>query len=335
MTWAFGNLLPMIGQVIGSLPSIAMGLVDGIIEHLPEVMQSGMDMLVAVGEGIATNLPLLFEKALELIQWLGDGLIAAIPQLSESVPQIVIGILDFIVQNAPKMIEAAVNLVVHLAKGLIDSIPALWDGVLTLINKVYEWFGQQDWSQMGIDLVNLLADGIRSLIETAGKAIGDICTKLWDTVTTTDWLSLGADIINGIIDGLGDVAGALWKKLKSGFDDALAWAKDFLQIGSPSKVMADEIGKWIPLGIADGIDAEANAITEAMDEVSRLIADPSVQMAVNQSAPAFENVAARPALTVSPTINNYNSGDLDEEAVAQRTVDLIVEQIQKEEFVWA
>lgn len=188
---------------------------------------------------------------------------------------------------------------------------------------------------MGVDLVNLLADGIRSLIETATSAIGEVCTSLWDTVTTTDWLSLGADIINGIIEGLGDVAGALWKKLKSGFDDAISWAKDFLKIGSPSKVMRDQIGKWIPLGIADGIDAEANAITEAMDEVGMLVAEPNIQTAVTQSGEAFKAVQARPALTISPTINNYNSADLDEEAVAQRTVDILVQQIEKEELVWA
>ena len=335
MTWAFGNLLPMIGQVIGSLPSIAMGLVDGIIEHLPEVMQTGMQMLTSIGEGITQNLPLLFDKALELISWLGNGIIAAIPQLAESAPQIVTGILDFIVQNAPRMIEAAIKLVVELANGLIASIPALWEGVKSLIESVFNWFAEQDWAQMGVDLVNLLADGIRSLIETATSAISDVCTSLWDTVTTTDWLSLGADIINGIIEGLGDVAGALWSKLKSGFDDALSWAKNFLQIGSPSKVMADEIGKWIPLGIADGIDAEANAITDAMNDVGKLITDPSVQMAVTQSAPDLSNAVARPALTIAPTINNYNSADLDEEAVAQRTVDMIVQQIQKEELVWA
>lgn len=335
MTWAFGNLLPMIGQVIGSLPSIAMGLVDGIIEHLPEVMQTGMQMLTSIGEGITQNLPLLFDKALELISWLGNGIIAAIPQLAESAPQIVTGILEFIVQNAPKMIEAAIELVVELANGLIASIPALWDGVVELINAVFNWFAEQDWAQMGVDLVNLLADGIRSLIETATSAIGEVCSSLWDTVTTTDWLSLGADIINGIIDGLGDVAGALWGKLKSGFDDALSWAKNFLQIGSPSKVMADEIGKWIPLGIADGIDAEANAITDAMNDVSSLITDPSVQMAVTQSAPSLSDAVARPALTIAPTMNVYPSEGMDEEALAQRTVDMIVQQIQKEELVWA
>ena len=335
MTWAFGNLLPMIAQLVASLPNVAIGLIEGIQEHLPEVLQSGMDMVVTLGEGIVQDLPVMFEKALELIQWLGDGIINAIPMLAESAPQIVTGVLDFVIQNAPKMIEGAVNLVVHLANGLIASIPTLWNGVLALINAVFDWFGQQDWAQMGVDLVNLLADGIRSLIETAASAIGDVCTSLWDTVTTTDWLSLGADIINGIIDGLGDVAGALWGKLKSGFDDAISWAKNFLQIGSPSKVMADEIGQWIPLGIADGIDAEANAITNAMDEVTGLITDPSVEMAVNQSGVDWQSAVARPSLTVSPTVNVYPSEGMDEEALAQRTVDIIVEMINSEEMTWA
>lgn len=334
MTWAFGNLLPMMGQIIGSLPNIAIGLVDGIMENLPKVMESGMTMVTSVGQGIVQNLPTMLTKALELIQWLGNGIIAAIPQLSASVPQIITGIMNFISANLPSLLKSAFDIIVELGVGLISSIPALVDGVMAVIESIFNWFAEQDWAQLGVDIVNLLADGIRSLIETAVSAIGEVTTNVWNAVKDVDWLQLGADIINGIIKGLGDVGKALYEKLKAGFDDAISWAKALLHIGSPSKVMADEIGRWIPAGIAVGIDANANSITEAMNDMSDLMIDDAASLHLDAQPTGFEPVANR-SMTFSPTVNVYPSAGMDEEALAQRTVDMIVERIEREDMTWA
>lgn len=334
MTWAFGNLLPMMGQIIGSLPNIAIGLVDGIMENLPKVMESGMTMVTSVGQGIVQNLPTMLTKALELIQWLGNGIIAAIPMLSTSVPQIITGIMNFISANLPSLLKSAFDIIVELGVGLISSIPALVDGVMAVIESIFNWFAEQDWAQLGVDIVNLLADGIRSLIETAVSAIGEVTTNVWNAVKDVDWLQLGADIINGIIKGLGDVGKALYEKLKAGFDDAISWAKALLHIGSPSKVMADEIGRWIPAGIAVGIDANANSITEAMNDMSDLMIDDAASLHLDAQPTGFEPVANR-SMTFSPTVNVYPSAGMDEEALAQRTVDMIVERIEREDMTWA
>lgn len=334
MTWAFGNLLPMMGQIIGSLPNIAIGLVDGIMENLPKVMESGMTMVTSVGQGIVQNLPTMLTKALELIQWLGNGIIAAIPQLSASVPQIITGIMNFISANLPSLLKSAFDIIVELGVGLISSIPALVDGVMAVIESIFNWFAEQDWAQLGVDIVNLLADGIRSLIETAVSAIGEVTTNVWNAVKDVDWLQLGADIINGIIKGLGDVGKALYEKLKAGFDDAISWAKALLHIGSPSKVMADEIGRWIPAGIAVGIDANANSITEAMNDMSDLMIDDAASLHLDAQPTGFEPVANR-SITFAPVMNVYPPAGASNEEIANIAVDIMIERIQKEDMTWA
>lgn len=356
-TWAFGNLLPMLGRIAGNIPTIMTGLVDALQEYLPIVLesipgifsslidtiteqtpillQSGGELIAQIANGIAQNLPTMLTKALELIQWLGNGIIAAIPQLSASVPQIVTSILEFIMQNAPKMNEGATKLVFELANGLIASIPALVDGVMALIESIFHWFAEQDWAQLGVDIVNLLADGIRSLIETAVGAIGDVTTNVWNAVKDVDWLGLGADIISGIISGLGDVGKALYEKLKAGFDDAISWAKALLHIGSPSKVMADEIGRWIPAGIAVGIETKSDAISDAMNEMSNLIVDDALTMDLNASMPSEFNPVPGKTINISPTVNIYPSEGMDEERIGQVAVDKLVEVIKGENGVWA
>ena len=85
-----------------------------------------------------------------------------------------------------------------------------------------------------------------------------------------DWLSVGWDIIQGIINGLWNAASGLWNTMKDLASRAWQSARDALGIGSPSKVFADQIGRWIPAGMAQGIednlepvDASVRMMTEA------------------------------------------------------------------------
>jgi phage-related protein len=80
----------------------------------------------------------------------------------------------------------------------------------------------------------------------------------------------GRDIINGVKNGiLGAISGAVAaarnaaKQIVDGFKSAL-------KIGSPSKVMADEVGRWIPAGIGDGItdnmDIAGRSLMKGLDQ---------------------------------------------------------------------
>ena len=52
------------------------------------------------------------------------------------------------------------------------------------------------------------------------------------------------------------------------------------KIGSPSKLMADQVGQWIPKGIAVGIEANTDTVYKAMEEMSNIGLDTNF---VNQS----------------------------------------------------
>ena len=64
------------------------------------------------------------------------------------------------------------------------------------------------------------------------------------------------------------MGGALANAAKSLARKALSSIKSALGIASPSKVMRDEVGKWIPSGVAVGIEANTKPITEAMHNLS-------------------------------------------------------------------
>lgn len=90
-------------------------------------------------------------------------------------------------------------------------------------------------------------------------------------------IASGIGSLGGLLVGKGrDVVRGLWRGIKSmgGWlrDTLIGWAKSIipgpvakaLGIASPSKVMADEVGRWIPAGIVDGIESGQGAVDRTM-----------------------------------------------------------------------
>ena len=77
-------------------------------------------------------------------------------------------------------------------------------------------------------------------------------------------IEVGHDIVEGLKNGISNAWGNMKEWLNSLVGDFVEGLKAGLKIGSPSKVMADEIGKWIPAGIAMGIEQNQGIIEQAM-----------------------------------------------------------------------
>ena len=84
-------------------------------------------------------------------------------------------------------------------------------------------------------------------------------------------------MVNGIKEG---IMGS-WERLKSFLSnvcgDLISLAKKILGISSPSKEFAEQVGQWIPAGIAAGIDSGMPTLTQAIDDMTGDMLSNSVQ----------------------------------------------------------
>ena len=79
-------------------------------------------------------------------------------------------------------------------------------------------------------------------------------------------VSIGKNIISGILRGITSGASNLYNKMREIANRALNAAKEKLGIHSPSRVFADEVGKYIPEGITVGIKLNAKNTLEAIQD---------------------------------------------------------------------
>ena len=82
------------------------------------------------------NLPQLIDCALNLMMGLAEGLINAIPVLIEKAPEIILKLLMALEEEIPKILQTAWNLIKALAQGLWDAIQLLLDMVATIASKI-------------------------------------------------------------------------------------------------------------------------------------------------------------------------------------------------------
>ena len=175
-----------------------------------------------------------------------------------------------------------------------------------------------DWAALGRQLI----EKVKTALTTAGASLRTAAVGVWNSVKTSfsgiDWKGLGRDLINGIINGLTNAAGSLYNSVKDIIKNALGAGKKEAEVGSPSKLFAREIGRWIPAGIAVGIEGNLSPVDRALQSV--------IGSAV-QSLPA-DNAAAAPVPGNSWVVNMTVSGAEDPEAWAETFVRSLRRQVR-------
>ena len=116
------------------------------------------------------------------------------------------------------------------------------------INSCKTWVTQM--GQKGREAIDTLLGNIASAASNIGSKVA----------------SIGSDIVNGVWSGIQNAAGWFGEQVSGFFSGIVDGVKSVLGIGSPSKVFAKEIGRWLPPGVAQGFEA---AMPSAMKAIQK------------------------------------------------------------------
>ncbi|MFB6948890.1 phage tail tape measure protein [Streptomyces niveus] len=135
------------------------------------------------------------------------------------------------------------------------------------------------WDKIKSGTVNKVLDFISYVREIPGRiksAFGSLGSLLYNQ---------GRNVVQGLWNGIKGMGGWLRGQLisfaKSQIPGPIAKA---LGISSPSKLMADEIGHWIPAGIGMGVEANLGAVTDATQYAAAAVLPPAIGQAFHGAA---------------------------------------------------
>lgn len=271
------SLIPTLGETISN---IIVAIVTFFTENLPQILEKGVEIILNLIEGInqclpqllqqlptiiqnilttlVTEIPKIIPAGIQIIVTLLGGIIQALPQLIGYIPQVVQTILSLIIQNLPLIISAGIQILLSLITGLIDALPQLINYIPTIIQTIVQIIvGNLPMIlSVGIQLIIALLNGVIQAVPQLLGYIPSIISSIWNAFTSVNWLSLGLNIIKGIASGIVGGVKDLVGSAISACGSLVSSVKGALGIHSPSRVMRDMVGKYIPMGISVGIDKE-------------------------------------------------------------------------------
>ena len=288
----------IITQLTAALPQIIDGIVNALISGTPQMVQAYVQLFLALVEAAPQISVALIAAIPQIIEALAQGIMDGLNSIVEAVAPVAMEFVNVAIQTGQQVIASVqawlaelpgniaygIGLAVGQFAATIIQLPQkaqeTWESIKQGVSDFATQFVEQA-SMMARNFFNALVNTIQQLpsrLRALGQqlvgAIKDLPSK---------FMQVGRDIVEGLWQGISGGWSWLTSQVKSLADSLLQGVKDGLQINSPSKVFANEVGKWIPAGIALGIEQNSGVVTKALDN---LITMPDLTAYARQSETA-------------------------------------------------
>lgn len=247
-----------IGQFIqAAVPALAQKLPDLIQSFLPVIIQSAITLVTSIISALPSIIVTLVEMMPELVDMVINGaidaLIVATPILVKQMPKMVKAIALGLLNAIGTLVSAGKRLISLLSSAILSGISSLAGKAVTAGKKMVS------------SLASAVVNGLSSLASSAMSYASSIPQNIISGLGSL--YSAGSDLIAGLWNGIKNKFYSVVEGVKSMAASLPTAVKKVLGIASPSKVFA-EIGKWIPEGLALGIEKNLGAVHDASDAMA-------------------------------------------------------------------
>ena len=329
-----------IPEMLPKVLDFIQGIGDKLAEAAPVFIQKGFELLSKLVEGIVTAIPILVAKVPEIISTfaniINDNFPMVLMKGAQLIGQLLAGIIQAIptiIANAPKILHAIIDVIqafnwLSLGKNIITFFK---NGITSMISAVKS-AGTNVYNAVKNAIVNLpstLGNLGRNAIHSLGSTISGMASyartaalKIVSGIETAilslpaKMLSIGANIVRGLWNGILGMVGWITDKVMGFANSILGGIKSALGIHSPSRVMRDQVGKMMALGM--GIGFEKNVPTDDMSA--------SLSESVNAIRYKANRVTTEPVHTTSQIVD----GNVLDKGDSGKTVDFDYERMGEE-----
>lgn len=243
------TVVQTIWSIISTVVSTAINAVAGVIRAVTDAIKGDWSGAWNEIKNVATTI------------W--NGIKSVVTTAINGVKSVISSVMNGIklvwssVWNGIKSVTSgAMNMIRSVVSG---GMSAMHGVVSSMMNAVQSAFAN-GWNAAR----NATANGISRAVSAARSMTGAM-------------VSAGRDFVMGFVNG---IEGAIWRAASAAArmaSAAMHAAKAWFNIGSPSKVMRDQVGKWVPAGLAVGIEQNTDLVENAAKRMAEA-AMPDIHM---------------------------------------------------------
>ena len=316
----------------------------------PQLLQTGIDLLGKLGEGLVTGIPQLLAQALpvvanlasglrenagqlvdagiQFILNLATGLMNGLPTIITYLPGIVSDIAGIINDNAPKLLVAGVQLIITLAAGLLNAIPALLANSVQIVQAVVDVWTAFNWLDLGGKIIKLMGSGIKNMAGFVSSSVKGMMEQpiAYLKSLPDQFFQWGKDMIRGMIRGITSMIDGVVGSVKN-VASAIA---SVIHFSRPDIGPLRSYEQWMPdfmSGLAKGIRDNLWMVEDAADALALTTAQP-MQLQVAGVLRGNQQTAAaswqpQPGVAYQQTNNFYTHDSLSESELTREAEDMM------------
>lgn len=316
----------------------------------PQLLQTGIDLLGKLGEGLVTGIPQLLAQALpvvanlasglrenagqlvdagiQFILNLATGLMNGLPTMITYLPGIVSDIAGIINDNAPKLLVAGVQLIITLAAGLLNAIPALLANSVQIVQAVVDVWTAFNWLDLGGKVIKLMGSGIKNMAGFVSSSVKGMMEQpiAYLKSLPDQFFQWGKDMIRGMIRGITSMIDGVVGSVKN-VASAIA---SVIHFSRPDIGPLRSYEQWMPdfmSGLAKGIRDNLWMVEDAADALALTTAQP-MQLQVAGVLRGNQQTAAaswqpQPGVAYQQTNNFYTHDSLSESELTREAEDMM------------
>lgn len=249
---ALTNVALWVVNMVNKAREMGQNFINNVVAFFTQLPGKILQFITSAWNNVTQWATNMVNKAREMGTNFINNVVSFFTQLPGKIQQFISSALNnvttWVSNMASKAREAGsqfINNVVSFIQQLPGKIKQFLDSA---INNLRTWVTQM--GQKG-------KEAVQSLINNVISAASGIASEV---------MSIGSDIVSGVWNGIENAASWFTDQVKGFFSGIVDGVKDALGIGSPSKVFRDEIGKWLPPGVAQGFKAALPAAMNSMEK---------------------------------------------------------------------
>lgn len=257
---AVKDVLAAIWDQILTVIKLAIDLAIATVTGAWKLMKS---VTSAYWDAIKAYLSVLWDGIKAIVSATIEAIVSIIKARWESVKSTTLSVWENIKDGISRTWNAIKVAIANAILSAYRTIKSVWNSIKTFCDNVVNNI-KEGVAKKFIEMV----DAIRSIMDTAKQAVIDGWEAAQDFLASIDLWQIGKDIIGGLTRGITSALGSVKTAVSGLADNIPGWLKSVLGIKSPSRVIRDQVGRWIPSGLAVGIEGNMDEVEDATKQLT-------------------------------------------------------------------
>ena len=328
---AFNGFIEFIGGFVESIKTFFVNMWNGIIEFFTQTIPAWIDSVIQFFQKIPYYIGYMVGYVIaQFVQWGLDLWNFA----TVTIPNFIGEIINWFATLPSRIWEWLVNAYTNISKWGGDIIAKGIEVVTEFVNGIVEWFvtlPSKIWDAI-IGAVKSVGDWgskmVKKGLEGAQNLVDTIKDKVEELPKTLE--NVGKWLVEGLWEGIKGAKDWLFGKIGGFCDGVVDGFKDFFGINSPSRVLRDLVGKFLPQGIAVGFENEMPKSIKDM-EASLKVANLTVSKNINDIGYGVGGSMAMPYFSSGNTTTNTTNNQYIEINQPVETSDELARRLRLEQ----